>query len=349
MKSALRFPGRKIWSGFAILIAVLLVLSSAGCGTSGGTTQAKTNQSIPVVIVGSSWYGHAPAWVGIEKGFFKAAGFDATWKSVPVSADRISALSSNSAQFASAGEIAMFTSMAQGNHDFYWVGSQDQAPGQEGLLASKNIKTFQDLKGKKVAATFGMSFHITAYLLLKDHGLNPDKDVTWLNMSPDQMVTALANGQVDAIADMEPYLSRAMASTPGSHFLGKDTDVVTYQKFKSMTGPDVLLLSKKFVDDNPTAAKRFMKVYFDSVKWVKDHPDETAQVIQKYSQQDIQTIKDGLPHFLWYNLSQQQDVLSDSGLYGQGEFVLDFLQNVVKAIPSKPNYKQWVRLDLLQP
>jgi ABC-type nitrate/sulfonate/bicarbonate transport system substrate-binding protein len=87
------------------------------------------NGKIPVVAVGSQWYGHIPVWVGIERGTFVKHGFEVKWTFIGKSMDRLNAISSGDAQFASLGQVAMLSAMAQGNNRFYWVGNQDIAPG----------------------------------------------------------------------------------------------------------------------------------------------------------------------------------------------------------------------------
>jgi len=58
-----------------------------------------------VIVVGSQWYGHIPVWIGIEKGIFKKYGFDVKWQFIGKSMDRLNAISSGEAHFASLGEI----------------------------------------------------------------------------------------------------------------------------------------------------------------------------------------------------------------------------------------------------
>lgn len=125
---------------------------SGGCdGEAGRTTDAEGKTIETVVVVGSQWYGHCPAWVGQKKAIFAEAGFAIEWKPIPNSVDRVLAISAGDAQFASLGEIAMLTQMSQGNESFYWVGNQDIAPGFEGIVARKGIETIADLKGKKIS------------------------------------------------------------------------------------------------------------------------------------------------------------------------------------------------------
>ena len=103
-----------------------------------------------VIYCESSWYGHAPVWVGIRKGIFEKHGFEVVPKAVGGSAKRIEHLEANTAQFASLGEVAMLRAMANDQKGFYWIGCQNIAPGNEGLVAI-DISRIEDLRGKKIA------------------------------------------------------------------------------------------------------------------------------------------------------------------------------------------------------
>ncbi|NLY56054.1 MAG: ABC transporter substrate-binding protein [Firmicutes bacterium] len=320
-----------------MVVLSLLVISSA------------TFAADKAIIVGSSWYGHAPAWVAIEKGYFAEAGFDAEYRFVADSADRLTAVSTGSALFGSIGELAMITAMALGNDRFYWVGSQDIAPGWEGIVAQEWIKSIKDLKGKRVAVQFGSSCDLTLYLLAKEHGLDSYRDMQLINMSYSEMYPAFVNGNIDAAVIWEPTFS-LLQEVPGAHVLGKDSDTEIYRKFKSMTGPDVLVINKAFVDRNPEKAKAFMTAYFKGVQFVIDHPEEAAQIIKaKYiPEQTVEQILEGLKGFIWLTArDQHQQVMTDQGLFGQIEYVIKFMKDTAKRIYREPNYRNWVRLDIV--
>jgi ABC-type nitrate/sulfonate/bicarbonate transport system substrate-binding protein len=300
-----------------------------------------------VVIVGSQWYGHAPAWVAIEKGYFAREGIVAEYRFVQSSTDRMSALTTGSAQFASLGEIAMLSFMAQGNRGFYWVGNQDIAPGFEGIVAQPYIKSVEDLRGKQIAVQFASSVDITAYYILKKHGLDMFKDVKRINMRGPDMIPAFSNQNVDAAAIWEPTFSQLQESVEGAHVLGYDTDTEIYEKFGTMTGPDVLIMSRRFADRQPEKARRLLKAYFEALEWVEANPDETAHVVEKYVKQDPDLIARGLKKFVWNSAREQRRIMSDQGIYRQVDFVSAFLRDALEQIEEIPDYRKWVRLDLL--
>jgi len=335
----------EIWMKVVRRLILLIALPAliAGCG--GKKEVEKGN--IPVVAVGSQWYGHIPVWVGIERGTFEKHGFEVSWTFIGKSMDRLNAISSGDAQFASLGQVAMLSAMAQGNTRFYWVGNQDIAPGFEGLVSQPGIKSFEQLRGKTVGFPFGSSVDLTARMLLKDNGLDPDKDVQLVNLEVGDVPAVFRAGNVDAAIIWEPGFSQ-LKEVEGATVLGMDTDTPVYKRFGTMTGPDVLILSKSWCDQNPDRAKRFLSAYFESLEWVKDNPDSAAAIVhEKYIVQDVDLIKQNISRFVWHTLEDQKHVMSDEGIFGQTEYVLQILHEEMKAIPQKPEFRSWVPFHTL--
>ncbi len=326
----------------AVVIGCCLLL--AGCDQQ---QEPATQKYESVVAVGSQWYGHVPVWIGIERGIFKRHGFDVSWRVIGKSMDRLNAVSSGDAHFASLGEIAMISAMAQGNRRFYWVGNQDIAPGFEGLVARPGINSFADLKGKTIGFPFGSSVDLTCRLLLKQHGLQPGTDVHLVNLEVGDVPAVFRAGNVDAALIWEPGFSQLRA-VEGARLLAMDVDTLVYKKFGTMTGPDVLILGKRWTDSNPQRAQRLLQAYFEALDWVAAHPEAAAERVQgKYIQQDVALIRANLKKFIWHTASQQRQVMSDQGIYPQAELIIDILYHDMKAIPRKPLFREWVRLDVL--
>ncbi len=327
---------------FLILLIGLLFLT-LGCGQEEGVRKGK----VPVVAVGSQWYGHIPVWAGIERGTFEKHGFEVSWRFIGKSMDRLNAISSGDAQFASLGQVAMLSAMAQGNNRFYWVGNQDIAPGFEGLVAQPGITSFGQLRGKKVGLPFGSSVDLTARMLLKEQGLDPNKDVQLVNLEVGDVPAVFRAGNVDAAIIWEPGFSQ-LKEVEGATVLGMDTDTPVFKMFGTMTGPDVLILGKGWCDDDPARARRFLAAYFESLEWVKENPDSAAEIVhEKYIVQEVELIKKNLLRFVWQTLEDQKRVMSDEGIFGQTEYILQILHEEMKAIPTKPDFRQWVPLHIL--
>ncbi len=300
-----------------------------------------------VIAVGSQWYGHIPVWIGIENGIFERHGFDVEWRPIGKSMDRLNAISSGEAQFASIGEIAMLSAMAQGNNRFYWVGNQDIAPGFEGLVARSGITTYEQLKGQKIGFPFGSSVDLTCRMLLRENGLDPEKDVELVNLEVGDVPATFRTGKIAAVLIWEPGFSQIVA-VEGATVLGMDTDTEVYKEFGTMTGPDVLIINKAWVDADTARAKEFMRAYFEALDFVKADPDKATEIVQgKYIQQDLDLIREKMKKFVWHDIADQRRVMSDAGIFGQAEYVVRILHEDMKTIPKKPNFMDWVNMDIL--
>ena len=334
-------PSFGFWLG-AAAFALLLV----ACSDQQAPSEQATGRQ-QVVAVGSQWYGHIPVWIGIERGIFKRHGFDVQWRAIGKSMDRLNAISSGEAQFASLGEIAMLSAMAQGNTRFYWVGNQDIAPGFEGLVAQPGIDGFDQLRDKRIGFPFGSSVELTARMLLRQHGLDPDKDVRLVNLELGDVPAVFRAGNVEAALVWEPGFSQ-LKEVEGAKVLGMDTDTEVYQRFGTMTGPDVLVLARDWVDADPARAQRFMVAYFEALDWVKAHPEETVELVAgRYIQQEPEVIRANLNKFQWQDAADHQRVMSDRGIFAQADYILEILVEQMRALPRKPVFRDWARLDLL--
>jgi len=332
-------------SSISFFLCACILLFLSGCDGHGD--RSDSNAPKPVIAVGSQWYGHVPLWIGIERGIFSRYGFAVEWRVIGKSMDRLNAVSSGEAQFASLGEIAMLSAMAQGNRRFYWVGNQDIAPGFEGLVAQQGIQHIADLKGKKIGLPFGSSVDITCRLLLRQHGLDPDRDVQLVNLEVGDVPAVFRAGNVAAALIWEPGFSQLRA-VPGATVLAMDTDTEVYKKFATMTGPDVLVVARQWADNDPVQVRRFLQAYFEALDWVAENTDAAAEIVRgKYIQQDLPLLQRNLHKFVWHNARQQRSIMSEEGIYAQAEVILDILYSQMHAIPVKPEFRKWVNLDIV--
>jgi NitT/TauT family transport system substrate-binding protein len=75
------------------------------------------------------------------------------------------------------------------------------------LVTSANVKRVEDLRGKKFGiSSFGGTPHSEAVMILRKYGMNPDKDVTFLQIGgSSSRYTALESGAIDAAMLVPPF------------------------------------------------------------------------------------------------------------------------------------------------
>jgi len=325
---------------FLVAAAALFVLGCGASDDSGG--DGPSSEPVTVVYAGSKWYGHAPVWIGIRKGIFARHGFEVEDRAFGGSAERLNALETGNATFASLGEVAMLEAMTAGRRGFYWVGSQNVAPGNEGLVAI-GIDSIADLRGKRIALYDNTSVHLTIALLLKDAGLDIRKDVTIVNGRDSEVVELVRNGDADAGGIWEPFYTD-LRNLPEARVLGTDKDTSIYREFKSMTGPDVICAAKEWVDADEDRAKRFFRAYFEAVQWCQDHPEELIEVAMEVTRKDRESVAAALANFTWIGWDGQKVMMSDARMFGQADAVAALLIELGK-IEAAPAYRDWTRVN----
>jgi len=142
------------------------------------------------------------------------------------------------------------------------------------------IKTLADLKGKRIAATIGTDPFLFTLRALHTAGLNRD-DVEIVNLQHPDGRTALAKGQVDAWAGLDPHMAAAQIDD-GDRLLYRNVDFNTY---------GFLNAREAFLKAYPDTVARVLKVYEKARVWIAAHPDETAQILADESKISLPVAK----------------------------------------------------------
>ena len=144
-------------------------------------------------------------------------------------------------------------------------------PAHNAVLVAPDsaIKTPKDLKGKKIALPVGSSAHHFLYLLLAKNGLKPG-DVHLVNLPGPDLVNALENKNVDAVAVWEPF-------TANIEFSGKGKVLADSTNVKRAV--NVYLARNEFGKENPQLVERFLKATKRAIDFIKKNPKEAQQAI----------------------------------------------------------------------
>jgi len=320
-----RFPGLSL-ALFSLLAAVTPSLAQ----------NAKLDAALS-----NSWWGHVPIMLAVEKGYFKEVGIDVEVRSVPSSADRVRAVTSGSVAFSNLGRIAVISEMANDNKSFYFFANVDDSPGNEGCWARPGFASFKDLKGKKVAAN--TSAQITMNGLLENEGM-AEKDVQFVNLPGGEMAGAIARGDVDAACVWEPLFTNVKNAASGGKLLGTDMDTPNFKKFGTMASPDIMIISRKLVDEQPALAGKLVSAIFKGVKYTNENPDDTAKTVAHYFRQDAAVVLAAMKQFKFFGADNWQNHMKLHT--GQMEYLSKWLVDNGK-IAKMPDVKSWENLNFI--
>ncbi|MDD3937389.1 ABC transporter substrate-binding protein [Rhodoferax sp.] len=323
----------------------IISTATAACAV-GALGQATAAESTVINYGGSAWLGHYPVYVGIKAGLFAAHGLEVKWTAFGTSSSRLSALLSGNIDMAGTGIVSALALMSRGSKHFQIVGTPEDFGRVEGLFVRSDVTSVQSLKGKKIGVTFASSSHLLVLDLLASAGLNPDKDVSLLNVPAPELVAALQSKQIDAAAVWTPHFNRIRAM-PDTKLLADDTAFSLYKQFGVTPGPDVLVVRSEFAVKNSEAVRRFIQTYFSACAMLRDKPVEMAKHLTELTNltldDQIATIKEAS----WYDIGQQQSLLKAPGKFVDGVQKLADLLTAHKQIDKSPSVKDWINVSYL--
>jgi NitT/TauT family transport system substrate-binding protein len=270
----------KTWLG--AVAAVGLALSLAACGKSTAKVKADANGLLPLKIgYTAPGAGYSDLYDGVDYGIFKKHGLNVTITRLNDSSQLVPALASNSVQIGVGVGADSAAAILHGANLRYIAMSEPHYNLE--MWAAPDIKTFADLKGKKVGLTSPGSqgdFGLTA--LLESKGMKrSDVQSTFLKSVPAE-VAALESGAVSAILTQPPQ--GAQTREKGAHRLaemsGLPFPLGTYT------------VQASYLQKNREVLQKFYAAEAESLQYVRTHKKETSAVIQKYTGVKSQELSD---------------------------------------------------------
>jgi NitT/TauT family transport system substrate-binding protein len=287
------------------------------------------------VAASNTWWGQVPIMLAIDKGYFTEQGIATELQNIGASGDRIAALTAGSVAFSNLGRIAAIVEMARGNQSFYFFANVDDSPGNEGCWARPGFDSFTALRGKKVAAN--TSAQITMNGLLENAGMT-ERDVQFVNLPGPEMAAALAKGDVDAACVWEPLLSNVRNGAPGGKLLGLDSDTPNFKKFGTMASPDIMIISRKLVTEQPELARKLAVAIFKGVAYTNAQPQETAETVAHYFRKPPEEVLAAMKTFKYFGQENWPEHMKLHS--GQMQYLAQWLYDNGK-IPTLPDTAKW--------
>jgi sulfonate transport system substrate-binding protein len=207
-----------------------------------------------------------------EKGWFEDEfakdDIDVRWVLSLGSNKALEFLNGGSADFASTAGAASVIGRANGIPiKAVYVYSK---PEWTALVTNKDsdITRVEDLKGKRVAVTRGTDPHIFLLRALHQVGLS-EKDIKPVLLQHPDGYRALASGQVDAWAGLDPHMAKAEL----------EDDAQLFYRNAAFNTYGILNVREAFAKEHPDLVERVIGVYERGRKYALQHPDELQAVL----------------------------------------------------------------------
>jgi NitT/TauT family transport system substrate-binding protein len=266
---------------------------------------------------------HLPVWVAKEAGYFEKNGLNVEPVQIRGGSLITLAIITGNLPFSGAGAESVVAARASGGDVVLLACPVDADPVY--LITRPDLKSAQDLKGQASAVTrYGSTTHFYLRAALKQVGLNPDKDMTILQMGAGpEIVVALDRGIIAAAALTTRY---AMP------FLQRGWPVLVDLSNTDLVYPSSCVTSSRaFVRAEPKTTHDFLRAYVAGIQLTKKDIRFAEKAFAKWMREKDPAIT-------------KKTVESYARLFKPRPFVPDKgIENVIQdLVKARPDFKEYI-------
>lgn len=195
------------------------------------------------------------------------------------------------------------------------------------------VRTAADLRGRRIGTVFGTNAQYFLDKLLEHQGIDA-AEVSIVDYAPAALLTAIRDGEVDAITTWHPELARLQQELGTKATALFEQDLFVYR---------FLLVGKvEFIDSHPQEVQRLVAALLDSQQYMTDQPLDARQTVAAAISLPPELLASFFEPFD-YGLSLDQSLLL--ALDDQTRWAH---QRQIVTNRAKPNYLDYLRPQALQ-
>jgi len=245
----------------------------------GGSLNSAPAQEKPKIFLGASskTLGYSPLWVASKKGFFEQQGLDVQLvllRGVPMT---VQALAAGSLHFGSGGPEPYIEASERGL-DLVITGGIINGLTQF-IIAAKNYKTYEDLRGATIGAsslTGGIVTALRESLRLKGLEFPRDYKLIVIAGGSSANLAAMQSGQIAATTVAVPL--NFPAEEAGFNMIGRLIDGIPYFQVNA------LVTKRSWAEKNRLVMVRFMKAMVQSLRWLHENREAAVEFLSREMQ-----------------------------------------------------------------
>ena len=253
---------------FSVTIAMHAMLIIAVLFTAAVSAQEKLRVGLSSVSATNG-----SIWVAEDKGLFRKHGIDVEVIVVGGGGARVvSSLVAGDLHFSVGGGEGSVRSQIRGADTV--IAASSLSKGLQRIMARPEIKSYQELKGRRIGITqYGSAAHLVLILMLQKWNMRTDQvQILQVGSSP-AMLASLDKGGIDAAVLTLPTFF--IAEDRGYRIVG---DPITMDIFYLQ---NTLESTRGFLRKNRDGAVRFMRGYIEGIAYFKNNKKESLEVLRK--------------------------------------------------------------------
>jgi ABC-type nitrate/sulfonate/bicarbonate transport system substrate-binding protein len=141
------------------------------------------------------------------------------------------------------------------------------------VRADSGINKVEDLKGKVFGINaIGGTVEQGVRIIARKHGLDPDRDITFIEARPPFLGTMVRDNKIQAATLFQPFYEQT-AAKGDVKVLFKDSDI-----YGGPTDYVFMAFDNKFLKTHPQAVRDYVEDYLTAVNWSLDNRAEAVRI-----------------------------------------------------------------------
>jgi len=263
-------------------------------------------------------------WTGVHRGHWAKEGIEFDPVKFNTGLELFNAMIGGSLDMLSTGAvISNFPARGQGKA--FLINNIEFATAQLWVREDQGVKSWADLKGKKIATTLGTTAHVFADAALRANGLDPAKDVELINQGMAVAVTSFISGAVPAVALWVPFNIQVRARVPSAKML---VDASAYFPKSAIVGG--WAVRADYYEKNRPILERVVRGWAASNDDLIRNSAEILPVIQSknYAQVPLEELQEQFKASRYYPAAEWRKLYQDGTALGWLQQVTDFYARV---------------------
>ena len=282
---------------------------------------AFAGETTDVTMAFCTWTGYSPMFIAQEKGYFEEAGLNVDIQVIEDESTYAALITQGSVQFLATAQDPNIKMYANGATSRFIL-AMDASVGADGLVATDDIVTLDDLAGKTLALDKSASSYYFFLTALENGSSLTEENINVIDMGDTtEAGLAFMSGAVDAAIMWEPELSEALDSVEGAHALVTSADYPD-------TILDSMVVNTKFAEENPEAVEGVVEAWYKAIDFLKENPEEAYELMasgyDEVSAEDIASDVQGLNFFGREENEALKDENNEKSIYALSQDMADF-------------------------
>jgi NitT/TauT family transport system substrate-binding protein len=220
----------------------------------------------------------------------------------------------------------MVVPIAASGQSIYNIAPQSDIAGTQQIVLGKKgqeiVRSPKDFEKIKIGMPKGASVTMAIQAMARDHGVDFSK-IQFVNLSPPDSVTALAKGDIDAMAAWAPWVFNAVKQAGGKVYFTGNRSLIPGKEGQVdwLHVHAGVVASGKMLKDNPNTLKAILRALRKATDSINKDREAAVKIVAREMKTDEALTRD----IMALNIYSME--ITDKIPKGMGEFI-DFLHSL---------------------